>query len=433
MKIPFIKKNKRRRVAIIGLDCAEPALVFEQFAGHLPNLDRLRQQGIYGNLESVVPPITVPAWACMTSGKDPGTLGIYGFRNRADFTYDTLQVATAQLMREPRLWDILSQHNTESIILGVPLTYPVKPIKGNLVSSFLTPGLHSQFTHPPELKDDIAQWVGDYMFDVPGFRTADKAWLLEQIYAMTKQHFEVARRLITQNSWDFFMMVEMGLDRIQHGFWKDHDVAHRKHDSSSPHKNVIREYYRYLDLEIGTLLGLFDEDTIVLIVSDHGAKKMDGGIAINEWLIHEGYLVLHESPSALKAPVRHEDLNIDWRRTRAWGEGGYCGRIFLNIEGREPQGIVSHDAYESLRDELMQKLEALGDEHGNPIGTRCYKPEEIYQTVRGIAPDLLVYFGDLYWRSIGTVGWDAIHVFENDTGPDDSNHSQQGIFIYHDP
>jgi predicted AlkP superfamily phosphohydrolase/phosphomutase len=123
------------------------------------------------------------------------------------------------------------------------------------------------------------------------------------------------------------------------------------------------------------------------------------------------------------------DLEIDWTRTAAWGDGGYYGRIFLNVAGREPGGIVPPSEYDTLRDELIRKLEALGDERGHPIGTRVYKPEEIYTQTRRIAPDLIALFGDLHWRSVGSVGWNTVWVDENDTGPDDANHARHGLFV----
>src|SRR5260370_41029332 len=82
------------KVAVIGLDCAEPSLLFDKFADRLPNLTRLRRRGMWGNLRSCDPPITVPAWMSMMSSKDPGTLGYYGFRNRADRSYEKMTTAT---------------------------------------------------------------------------------------------------------------------------------------------------------------------------------------------------------------------------------------------------------------------------------------------------------------------------------------------------
>ncbi|MFB6274003.1 MAG: alkaline phosphatase family protein, partial [Salinibacter sp.] len=97
-------RRNRPKVLVIGLDCAEPSLVFDAFADEMPNLTQLRNEGAWGRLESVVPPITVPAWACMMTGKTPGELGIYGFRNRTDHSYDGLGIATSASVREPAVW-----------------------------------------------------------------------------------------------------------------------------------------------------------------------------------------------------------------------------------------------------------------------------------------------------------------------------------------
>ena len=85
--------------------------------------------------------------------------------------------------------------------------------------------------------------------------------------------------------------------------------------------------------------------------------------------------------------------------------------------------------YTRVRDELADAIAAIPDEMGSPIGTRVFRPEELYPVVNGIPPDLFVYFGDLRWRSIGTIGWNRIHFHENDTGPDDANHAPYGILI----
>ena len=70
---------------VIGLDCAAPELVFDRWLDDLPNLKSLYQSGLHGLLRSCDPPITVPAWSVMMSSKSPGRLGVYGFRNRADY------------------------------------------------------------------------------------------------------------------------------------------------------------------------------------------------------------------------------------------------------------------------------------------------------------------------------------------------------------
>jgi predicted AlkP superfamily phosphohydrolase/phosphomutase len=120
---------------------------------------------------------------------------------------------------------------------------------------------------------------------------------------------------------------------------------------------------------------------------------------------------------------------IDWSQTQAWGAGGYYGRLFLNVQGREPEGIIPPDRVEAFKEEITARLEAIADPDGKEIGTRVFRPEHIYAEVNNIPPDLIVYFGDLRWRSVGTLGNETIHTFENDTGPDDANHAQHGMFI----
>jgi predicted AlkP superfamily phosphohydrolase/phosphomutase len=417
--------NQRKKVLVIGLDCAPP---------ELPNFKQVMDRGAWGKLESCIPAITVPAWSSMMSSKDPGTLGFYGFRNRADYSYEKNTLANSTSVKVDRVWDILSRAGKKVITVGVPQTYPPKPVNGIQVGCFLTPSTKNParpYTYPASVMQEIESTVGEYLVDVPNFRTDDKDYLLRQIYAMTEKRFKLVKKWIAEKDWDFFMFVEMGTDRIHHGMWKYHDPTHRKYEVHPTYNESIHQYYRYIDGEIGQILDLVDLDTTtVFIVSDHGAKKMDGGICVNEWLIREGYLTLKSMPTSLTSIDKCE---IDWSKTKVWGDGGYYARIFLNVEGREPQGIVKASEVEPLRNELKAKFEALVDPDGVNIGTTVYKPEEVYREVNGVPPDLIVYFGDLFWRSVGTVGHGSIYTFENDTGPDDCNHAQFGIVIKHDP
>ena len=140
------------KIAIIGLDCADPVLLFDRWLADLPNLRRLCEKGTFGHLTSCVPPITVPAWSCMASSKDPGKLGIYGFRNRADHSYEKLSIATSLAVREPRLWDLLGGRGQSSIVIGFPGTFPiVRPIRGYMVTGFLSPDIDCDYTHPKTL------------------------------------------------------------------------------------------------------------------------------------------------------------------------------------------------------------------------------------------------------------------------------------------
>lgn len=418
----------RQKVMVIGLDCAPPEHVFEEYSDDIPNLTKLRDNGVWGPLESIVPPITVPAWMCMMTSKDPGTLGIYGFRNRKDHTYEGLAFATSWAVKEPTVWDILSEAGKDCIVMSVPPSYPPKPLKGVQVGCFLTPSDEADYTYPKELKEELKSNAGEYVFDIRNFRTDNTQYILDEAYRMTDARFRNADYLLATKPWDFFMMVEMGPDRLNHGIWSYIDPNHPRYVPDNPYKESLRDYYRHLDGKIGELLDKYaDDDTVVLVVSDHGAKAMVGGVCFNEWLRNEGYLAFEGDMPTEITPVNK--MAIDWARTKAWGDGGYYGRLFLNVEGREPNGVIPAGDYERVRQELIDKIEAMVDHEGNPLANKALKPEDIYTTQNGVPPDLIVIFGELRWRSVGSLGHGSVYTFENDTGPDEANHAEYGIFI----
>ena len=275
------------KILVIGLDCAAPELLFGD--ERLENLRRLMAGGCYGRLESIVPPITVPAWMCMATSQDPGSLGVYGFRNRVDHSYDGLGIVSSRSIGELALWDQVAREGKRSVVIGVPPGYPPRKVNGVSVGCFLTPDTAKDiYTHPAEIGPEIERLVGSYPVDVKGFRTNNKSWLKGEIDEMTRKHFAVVRHYLKHTEWDYFQFVEIGLDRLQHGFWKYHDPAHVLHEPDSPFGEVIRDYYRTLDEEVGSLLELLTDDTVVLVVSDHGARRLDGGFCVNEWLIRRG-------------------------------------------------------------------------------------------------------------------------------------------------
>ncbi|MBI5376074.1 MAG: alkaline phosphatase family protein [Candidatus Schekmanbacteria bacterium] len=419
------------KLLVIGLDCATPQLVFDSWLDELPNLKSLVESGIHGKLRSTVPPITVPAWTAMMTSQDPGMLGFYGFRNRKSYGYDDLYFANANYVKAKTVWNHLSRNRMSSLVFGVPQTYPPKPLNGVLVACFLTPNKDVQYTYPDEIKAELDKAAdGDYIIDVDDFRTDDKQKLLESIYVMSRRRFKAFRHFLTKGNYDFAMMVEMGIDRIHHGFWRYFDEAHRLYEPGNPFENSIKDYYKDIDREIGETLKVISPDTSVMVVSDHGAKTMMGAICINEWFQQEGYLTLKEKPSKVMSLKMNM---IDWSKTKVWGEGGYYSRIFFNVKGREPEGVIPQEQYEDFRNEIIRKLEAMKDENGKLINNKVFKPEDVYKECNNVPPDLILYPGNLDWRSAGSVGTGTIHIYENDTGPDDANHAEDGIFIWKIP
>ncbi len=420
-----------RKIAIIGLDSVPPELIFKKLLDKLPNIKRMYQRGMHANLETCHPPITVPAWMVMMTGKNPGKLGIYGFRHRKGSSYNDGYLVDSTSVKEETVWEILSKKGKKSIVLGVPPSYPPKAVPNcQKVSCFITPNIYKAFTYPPSLKDEILSVSdGKYMFDVT-FRIEDRESIKQELFEMTEKRFDVAEYLLKNKQWDFFMLHEIGFDRLHHAFWKFFDPSHPKYVAGNLYENLDEEYYAMVDARIGRLVEILGDDCITFVLSDHGSKGMRGAFCVNQWLEKEGYLKFKTPP---KDVVELDKAEVDWSTTKAWGWGGYYARIFLNVKGRESEGTINRADLEAQKKILTHKLIAIVDDKGMKMKNFVFEPEELYGVAVGDKPDLMVYFGDLDWRSAGTVGHDSLYLFENDVGPDDSVHSMNGIFLMFDP
>lgn len=417
--------RNKRKVVVVGLDSASPHLLFNKFLGDLPNLKKMVSGGNAGSLRTVYPPITIPAWMAMMTGKDSGELGVYGFRHRKPGSYKDYWIAASNTIKAKKVWDCLAEKGLKSIVVGVPPSYPPYPINGSIISDFITPSTQSDYTYPKSLKKEIEEQVGEYPFDV-AFRTDKREELLEKLYDMTEKHFCVIEYLMREKEWDFFAFVEIGLDRLHHAFWKYFDQEHHLFEPNHKFAKVIPDYYEYLDEKIGRLVKLAPKNTTFFVVSDHGVKRMKGAFCVNEWLIREGFLVLNRYPSE---PTAFDKLDVNWEKTYAWAWGGYYARVFINKQGREPLGAVSESEYESFRDKLAEMFKLLTGPNGEEWKTIVHMPDKLYDNPQGEYSDLMVYFDDLYYRSAGTVGHKSLFLSENDTGPDDAMHDWYGIFV----
>ena len=418
-----------RRLLVAGLDCLAPALAFDRYLDAMPALGRLLEESAWGVMRSCDPPITVPAWMVMATGRQPGSLGVYGFRHRRPGRYLDAWTADADAFDRPAVWDLLGGTGRRSCLVGVPPSFPPRPLSGWRVGCFLSPRVDRVFTYPAGLSEEVLDVVPDYAFDVR-FRTDQRDRLLGDLRGMTEGHFDLVEHLAASRPWDLLWFVEIGSDRVHHAFWKFADPAHPAHVPGGPYEGAIRDYYALVDRRLGRLLDRLDGDTAVLLVSDHGAKAMRGAFAVNEWLAEAGWLALRRPPSP---GARLEDCDVDWSRTRAWAWGGYYARVFLNLRGREAQGTVAEADYDAALDELGAALSAVADPAGRPLDNRVMRPARLYDECRGDAPDLMVYFDDLAWRAAGTLGWGTLHLAENDTGPDDAVHAHEACFALRAP
>lgn len=413
----------RRRVLVIGLDGAPAACVFREMATQLPTLAGLVAQGQFGVLRSCHPPITVPAWASMLSGLDPGELGVYGFRYRPHPAYDGRRLVHSGLLPPDMIWDWVGLHGGRSVIVGVPPTFPPPRIAGVVVSCLLAPRGAANVTAPPSVQQVLRQVAPDYKFDIADFRSLDDGALWQQAVAAVEDRFRLARELARREPWDLFVLADIGSDRVQHGLWEaGRDCAWGP---------AVRAYYQQVDRELGRWLAELPDDTCVWVVSDHGAQASRGGVYVNEWLRRRGWLRLH-AEAAMSQSLPYE--LVDWERTLAWAEGGYVGRVYLNVRGREPRGVVAARDYHRVREELRRALcEELGRLEGEEFPVLACTPEELYRDCRGFPPDLFLYVDGLRRRVFAGLGSETLLSDGNDTGRDRANHHPDGLYICYDP
>ncbi len=417
-------------VVVLGLDSVPPPLLFERFLPQVPHLRSLMERGTWGALRTCHPPITIPAWAVMFTGADPGTLGLYGIHHRTPGSYEGGYVPTPSHLRRAPIWHRLSAEGARVAVVGMPPGYPPPSVNGIATGDFLTPDGAADSVAPPQFRAEAERFLGEpLLFDVP-FRKEDRRQTLRDIHHLTRQRWALARGILAKGPWDLFALHDIGPDRFHHAFWKYFNPDHPGYVKGNEFEQEAARYYSLLDHEVGLLLEQLPPDTSILVASDHGTKSMEGCFAVNEWLRREGYLVTRGTPVPgtllAKASVR-------WDQTRVWGTGGYYSRLFFNRRGREPQGIVSPSEEEGLRAELTRKLRTLQTPHGRPFAPEVHAPREIYREVQGDAPDLTAYFGDLSWRAAGTLGHETLFLAENDTGPDDAVHDWQGIYLFSRP
>jgi predicted AlkP superfamily phosphohydrolase/phosphomutase len=412
------------KILVIGLDGASPEILFTD--ERLQNIRRVMEIGCYSRLESITPPQAVPPWMCMATSQDPGSLGVYGFRNRMDRSYNRPRPVDFMSIQGISIWDHLADAGKRSIVIGVPLTYPLREINGISVGdAFTTPPGQVDFAYPAGVMDEIIDLVGEYPVNVKGFHTPDKEGLRQRVFSTSLKQFQLVRHFLETQEWDYFQFVDMGLDLIQRRFWQFYDPHHKLYEPGNPYKDVIPDYYLFLDEQIGQVLELLTDDTIVLIVSGYGAQKLDGGYCLNEWLIKEGLLVLDEYPQKITS---FDQLSVNWAKTKVWSEGDESVQIYMNLIGREPEGVIELEDGSRFRDELKARLESILDDRGEPIGTLVFKPEEIYRHVRNVVPDIIAQFGGA-WQSISDVGYRKFHLQENQAGLDGCHPGKFGAFI----
>jgi predicted AlkP superfamily phosphohydrolase/phosphomutase len=422
------------RVVVVGLDGFNPDLV-RQWKEDLPSLSRIMAEGIYGNLESTVPPITPQAWTCAQSSKNPGQFGFWDFSYRKDFSYGEPLLISSRDVKVNTLYKILPRFGKKVAIINVPVTYPPPEIpSGYSMSCFLTPNTDKTFTHPADLRSEIERVAGPYILDASmegvNFRQMDKEAVLKRIYDMDEQKFKLIEYFYLKKKCDYIFGVIMGTDRMPHLFYRYFDEKHIRYEPHPKYGTALRDHYRFCDRKIGEMRQKLDGDTALVVHSDHSVQRLDGRINLNEWLAQEGYLTLINRPSST-TPLRN--CQVDWSKTKAWATG-YTGQLYLNMKGREAQGLVDPGDYHDLLDELSEKLIALPGEKGQPLDTETFKRVDVHSGPSSkYGPDLFIYFDQCRYNISEMMGYGSIYSYDTGKGADDGGHGRQGFFVMAGP
>jgi predicted AlkP superfamily phosphohydrolase/phosphomutase len=412
-----------QRVMVIGLDGATFDLI-EPWAraGHLPTLQRLMVEGAHGPVSSTIPPMTGPAWTSFMTGKNPGKHGIYDWIYRHRDSYD-VSPTTARDCHEPTLWSILSRAGRRVCVFNVPMTFPPTPVNGLLISGMPAPSTRVPITYPLGLLSEIEQEVGEYLlYPDPGQAYSDAGVdaFLERLYRTTETRLRVLAHLRARETWDFLMLVFNGTDTVQHAMWKYMSPQHPLHDPAKADRygNAILKYFQYVDAALGDIVASLDDDTVLMLMSDHGFGPFHKFIHVNNWLRQQGWLQIKHTPRARfkstlfdlgLAPMKVYNLlmslglgalkrevvrgqgqgllktlflsfdDVDWAHTAAYSLGN-VGQIRLNVRGREPIGLVAPgQEFEAVRDQIIARLWELRDpQTGEQVVQEVYRREEVY-------------------------------------------------------
>jgi predicted AlkP superfamily phosphohydrolase/phosphomutase len=417
--------ERPRRLVLIGLDGATPDLALGAWRGELDTLRQLGDRGLSGRLRSSVPWSSLPAWLSLLTGQDPGQLGVYGQRRRVNHSYAPPAVIDSSVVADLRLWDLLGRAGKHVGVVGAPATTPAPAVRGHLVGDQMLDGAPA--TYPPALRQQVALWLEDaphLRSNAPG---DDLDLLLANAYARTEQRFHLARRLLARDTYDCFAVFDDGIATVQRALWDALDPAHPRYSAANPFAGAISAFYRFVDGQIADLLDLVDDDTAIAVVSACGARALDGELALNDWLIEQGDLVLHTLPGV---PAPLERCEVDWERTRAWA--GDDGAIYLNVAGREPHGTIPAAQVEQFCADLTGRLRGLAAPHA-AVQVEVYRPAILYADARGVAPDLLVTCGQSGWHPVATLGRGAVWISAGDTLLEAACESPIGFLVLFDP
>ncbi|HHM02511.1 MAG TPA: hypothetical protein ENJ15_05805 [Caldithrix abyssi] len=348
-------------VIVIALDGVPFSLLRYYFErGKMSCIKQLADRGAFKEIVSVQPPLSAPAWASFLTGVAPHEHGILSFTER-DARSLNWYTPNAAHLRQPTLLQKLSDKGRRVFSMNIPVTYPPVEINGISICGFLGPDLE-RGVYPTSEISFLKNKAYRIDSDVNLAKT-DMAAFLEDLHVVLDRRVDTARYYALRERWDLFMVHIMETDRLHHFTFEsfhrgDPDMLH-----------FYDALYGKIDRFVGWMIDHHPPDSRFVLLSDHGFTVLKREIYLNHWLWQQGYLrFTHPSPANL------HHIHPD---SRAYSL--YPGRIFINLRGREKNGRVTLEAYDSLRRELTERLLALRDPiDGAPVIKRVLRGEDVY-------------------------------------------------------
>ena len=436
------------KVLVIGLDGATPDLVDRWVAENkLPYLKQIMQKGVYGKLKSTYPPISPAAWTTFATGYNPGKHGTYDFRDYDPRRYSCFAdtIVDSNAFAGKSIWDLVGASGQKVGVVTVPVTYPAWKVNGFMISGYPTPDAAKSFAYPPELGKRIPPLTEDSAF----FKSATHSEVLQELNRITHLRTDVSIAELKKDDYGLFIMVVGATDRAHHDWWKFIDPEHPAYNAKEAaiYGDYILQVYQAADACIGKFLDVIDNDTTVIVMSDHGgmahpkrylntnhwlsgldlltpkakAEKKKGGLnaAFKQFyrtkIRRLPYLekLYRRLPQGLKKFATNLDSQtmmnldvIDWKRTKAYRFPMYppVEGVMINVAGRQDEGCVQPGTeYEDLRTRILEEARALRHpETGEPIVLEAYRREELYHGERlETAPDIILVTQDYYKGGTG--------------------------------
>jgi len=456
------------RVLVIGLDGATFDVIRPLVHnGKLPTIERLMKNGVYGDLISTIPPVTSPAWPSFMTGKNPGKHGVFDFVGRGR-GYSRV-IKTARDIKAKTLWRFLSDAGKTCIVVNVPVTYPPEKIKGCMVTGMLTPP-GACYVYPPEIYRELEK-MGYRRMRKRIEECSSSEELSQLLIEIASKRTKAALYLMDKfSNWDFCMVVFRCTDIIQHIFWQQRDI--------------VFDIYQRVDGFIKDLVDKAGDGTNVILMSDHGFGPVYKFFHVNYFLRRLGLLEYTGGSSSgdyltikrygrpktvlwkimLKIGVTKERVYnvakkanmlpllqkisrkiriqlpktkriIDWKRTKAFFSSsiGPSAAIEINLEGREPEGIVKKEEYHELRERLIRELFKVKDpENGQNIVQDVFRREDIYHGPYVMeAPDVIFLTRNFEYEATDRIYGD--NLVSEPVRKGRGTHRMNGIFIAHGP